>query len=397
MPFDLNALDAVLLVLLAYVVVRGYLRGGLSQLTALGGGLLGLVAGAVLAPTVARMFVDGPGSTLALLTGALLVAAVVLGQGAGLAVGLRLRRAAQRVGAGPLDRGAGIAVGAAGLVVAVWLVGSVLGQGPVPELAQQIRSSRLVAVVDRALPPAPDVFGRVAGYLDDQGLPQVFAGPGGAISAGPVPPTSDEAVRLAAAAGQEGTVQVRATGCGGISSGTGFVAAPGFAVTNAHVVAGGDAVVVRDLTGEHEAAVVHLDTDLDLAVLSAPGLQAPALAWAGEPAERGTEGATLGFPGGQRDMVVKPATVRARGEAAGRDIYGRGVVTREVLELSAGVQRGDSGGPFVTAAGEVAGMVFAANAASPGTGYALPAGGVRPDVEQAITRNAPVGTGQCRF
>jgi S1-C subfamily serine protease len=112
---------------------------------------------------------------------------------------------------------------------------------------------------------------------------------------------------------------------------------------------------------------------------------------------RETEGATLGFPGGQRDMVVKPATVRSRSEAVGRDIYGRGLAPREILTLAATVQRGDSGGPFVTADGLIGGVVFAANAAQPGEGYALTAERVRPDVDAAIAANTGVGVGECRF
>jgi S1-C subfamily serine protease len=192
-------------------------------------------------------------------------------------------------------------------------------------------------------------------------------------------------------------VQVQATGCGGISSGSGFVTQSGFVVTNAHVIAGGDGFVVRSTAGEREAAVILFDPELDLAVLSAPGLEAPPIGWTPAPAVRETEGATLGFPGGQRDMVVKPATVRSRSEAVGRDIYGRGLAPREILTLAATVQRGDSGGPFVTADGLIGGVVFAANAAQPGEGYALTAERVRPDVDAAIAANTGVGVGECRF
>jgi S1-C subfamily serine protease len=73
------------------------------------------------------------------------------------------------------------------------------------------------------------------------------------------------------------------------------------------------------------------------------------------------------------------------------------VVARDVLTLSAAVQRGDSGGPFVTADGLVGGVVFAAAAGEPGVGYALTGEGVRAAVDGAIARNAAVGTGECRF
>jgi S1-C subfamily serine protease len=392
-----NLLDLALLTALAFALFRGFRQGALSQVSAFGGAAAGLLAGAFGAPAIASAFLGQPGPTMALLTMGLLLVFILLGQGIGFAIGLRLRRAAERAGVGAFDRGVGVLVGGIGLVVVVWLLGSVLGQGPVPAVAQQVRESRVVTAIDETLPPAPDVFARVAGYLDQQGFPQVFSGLDSGITAPPVPPTSDAAVQAAAAAGQPSTVQVQATGCGGISSGSGFVTRPGIVVSNAHVVAGGEDVVVRDTAGEHRAAVIHFDAQLDLAVLAVPGLEAPAIGWATTPAEREVEGATLGFPGGRRDMVVKPATVRSRGEAVGRDIYGRGLAPREVLTLTAGVQRGDSGGPFVTSDGLVGGVVFAANAAEPGIGYALTAERVRPDVEAAAARNTAVATGSCRF
>ncbi|MGI8873275.1 MAG: MarP family serine protease [Egibacteraceae bacterium] len=392
-----NLVDLVLALLLLYGLVRGFNQGALSQVAAFGGAGLGLFAGARFAPTLAGLFVNGPGPSLALLTLMLLLAAVGISQAVGATIGARLAHAVARAGAGGLDRTAGMAVGAAGLVVVVWLFASVLVQGPLPVVAQQVRESRVVAVLDQALPPPPDVFGRVATYLDQQGFPQVVGGMNGGVTAPPVAPTSDEAVQAAAGAAQPSTVQVQALGCGGISSGSGFVTQTGFVVTNAHVVAGGERLQVRDSEGQHDAVTVLFDPALDLAVLSAPSTAAAPLGWVSTPSERETEGATLGFPGGQRELTVKPATVRSRTQAVGRDIYGGGRAEREILTLAADVRQGDSGGPFVTSEGLVGGVVFAANPAEPGSGYALTAERVRPDVAAAISANSAVGTGDCRF
>jgi S1-C subfamily serine protease len=299
-------------------------------------------------------------------------------------------------GAGVVDPTAGVAVGITGVLITIWLLGSVLVQGPVPSLAKQVRQSVIVAAVGDAMPAPPDLFGRVGNYLDQHGFPTVFSGLGGAI-APPVDPPSRGAVARAQEAGAPSTVQVTGQGCGGISSGSGFVTEPGFVVTNAHVVAGTADLIVRDESGEYSARAIYVDSDVDLAVLRAPDLPAPPIRWVGQSAERGVAGATLGFPGGQPQMEVKPAAVRSRSQATGRDIYGRGSVTRDVLTLSAGVQRGDSGGPFVTRGGRVGGVVFAAAAAEPGTGYALTAESVQDAVTGAIRQNTTVGTGNCRF
>lgn len=387
-----NALDAVLLLLLVYVSFRGWRQGAVSQIAAFGGLVLGLLVGMWAAPSISGVFVDEPGRGRALLTLGLLFIAALIGQGIGVRVGLLLHRGLNRVGMSKVDRGAGVGVGAFGLVLIVWLLSSVLAQAPFSDLAQQIRGSQAIQALDAALPPAPDVVGRIS---DDQRFPQVFAGRG--ITAPPVSPTADEAVRSAAAAGQQSTVQIRGLGCGGkIGVGSGFVIQPGFVVTNAHVIAGFDWLSVRDAAGEHSAVAIHIDPALDVAVLSAD-VQAPAIGWTDVPATRGTEGATLGFPGGQSQMMVRPATVQSRIEAIGRDIYGEGSARREILALAAAVKQGDSGGPFVTSAGLVGGVVFAGNPGDRAIGYALTAEQVRPGIAAAIARNINVDVGACRF
>ena len=393
-----NLLDAVLLLLLVYVFFRGWRQGSVSQIAAFGGLAVGLLVGMWAAPWIGGLFIDEPGRGLALLTLGVLFVAVLIGQGIGVRIGLRLHRAVHRAGVGKVDRVAGVGVGAAGLVLVVWLLSSVLAQGPFPGLAQQIRGSQAVQALDGALPPPPDVVGRISGSLDDQGFPQVFAGAGRGITAPPVSPTADEAVQAAAAAGQPSTVQIRGLGCGGkIGAGSGFVTQPGFVVTNAHVIAGFDRLRVRDTTGEHSAVAIHVDPALDIAVLSAPDVQAPAIGWTDAPATRGTEGVTLGFPGAQSQMVVRPVTVQGRVEAVGRDIYGEGSARREILVLAASLEQGDSGGPFVTSAGLIGGVVFAGDPSNRASGYALTAEQVRPGIEAAIARNQEVGVGACRF
>lgn len=392
----MNLLDLILLAALVLAAFRGFRQGALSQVAAFGGAAVGLVIGAAVAPELAPRFVDDQSQILPLVTLGMLLAFIAIGQTIGLAIGARLRSAVALAGAAAVDRTAGIAVGVTGVLLTVWILSSVLVQGPLPVIAKQVRNSTIVTAVADAMPRPPDLFGRMGSYLDRHGFPTVFSGIGGSI-APPVEAPGRGAVAAAQNAGAPGTVQVVGNGCGGVSSGSGFVTRPGFVVTNAHVIAGTSDVTVRDRRGQHAATTIAIDTDVDLAVLRVPGLSAPALQWVNQPAERGTAGATLGFPGGQRQMEVKPAAVRAVTDAVGRDIYGRGTVTREVVTLSSNVQRGDSGGPFVTSSGRVGGVVFAAAAAEPGTGYALTAESVKDDIAQAISRNESTGTRACRY
>jgi S1-C subfamily serine protease len=393
----MNLVDLILLLVLVYVGLRGFRQGALSQITTFGGAALGLVGGAIWAPKVAKLIVSRPGLELAFLTLGLLFVAVTICQGLGVTLGLQLRAGAERLGMGGADRAAGIAVGLAGLVVMVWLFTSVLMHGPVPSVVKALRQSRLVTAIVSTLPEPPNVVGRVSVYLDRQGFPQVFAGAGD-VTAPPVGLPSDAAVNAAVNAGRKSTVQVEAEGCDRISSGSGFVTQSGFVVTNAHVVAGAEFVSVREQRGPlRKAVAILVDPRVDLAVLRASRIRTTPIDWVSSPAHRGTVGVTLGFPGGQRTLNTRPAVVQAEIKAIGRDIYGGGMVTRDVLALSSGIQRGDSGGPFVTSDGKVAGVVFAAAASDPGTGYALTAGQVSSEVDAAIARNQPADTGPCQI
>ena len=392
-----NGLDYVLLVLFVIVCVRGGRQGGLSQIASYGTAALGLLVGALVAPDIAAALADGPGVTLSLITLTVLLACLLIAQSIGIAIGMRLHDAAERAGVGAFDAVAGVAVSALGLVLTIWLLAGPLSRGPSPALANSLRASRVVSLIDARLPAPPDVIARVGTYLDQQGFPEVVSGIDPTVTAPPAPTPQGSTVAAAEEAARRSVVQVESTGCNSVSFGSGFVTEPGYVVTNAHVVAGGEAVVVNSLDGSDDATVVLFDPELDLAVLAVPGLESPAVPWARGAVGRGVTGATLGFPGGEREMVTKPAAVRRRIRAVGRDIYGTDPVTRDVLILADDVKRGDSGGPFVTGDGEVAGVVFAAAVSEPNTGYALTTESVRGQVDGALGSDAPVATGACRF
>lgn len=393
----LNGFDYLLLIALVVVSVRGGRLGGLSQVASYGTAAIGLLIGAVIAPDLASLLADGPGPTLSLLTLTILLACLLASQSVGIAIGIRLRRAAARAGVARLDAVAGTAVAVVGLVFAVWLLATPLSRGPSRSLANTLHDSRLVHLIDDALPAPPDVIARVGTYLDQQGFPEVFSEIRPDVTVPPAPTPRGTAVAAAEAAAVDSVVQVEVSGCDSISYGSGFVTRRGVVVTNAHVVAGGQRVRVRGTGGTRRAQVVLFDPGLDLAVLTVPGLEAPPLRWVDEPTGRGLTGATLGYPGGRRQLAVKPAAVRRRVQAVGLDIYSRESVTRDVLILADDVKRGDSGGPFVTSGGRVAGVVFAAAVGEPNTGYALAADSVRDVVADGAVRTAAADTGSCRF
>ena len=121
-----------------------------------------------------------------------------------------------------------------------------------------------------------------------------------------------------------------------------------------------------------DAVPVLFDPDLDVALLHVVRLAAPPLAFAPKDPGRGAIGATLGYPGGGA-LTIVPAAVSGHFAATGLDIYGDSKVRRQILELRAEIDRGDSGGPFILADGTVGGVVFAEAKTNEDVGYALSA------------------------
>ena len=102
----------------------------------------------------------------------------------------------------------------------------------------------------------------------------------------------------------------------------------------------------------------------------------------------------LGYP---QDGPYNVQAARIRGEQRLRspDIYGNGTVIREVFSLRALVRPGNSGGPLVSSAGRVLGVIFAASVSDGDTGYALTAEQVSDAAAQGLTRSNTVSTGDC--
>ncbi|HWO71241.1 MAG TPA: MarP family serine protease [Actinomycetota bacterium] len=388
----MSAVDLVLLALSAGAAYTGYRRGALLQVLAYGGLGAGLVAGALLAPYLARV-AERPEAQAGIALGTFLALGLV-GDGIGWLVGSGLRAATHRSRLRAVDRAAGSLISVGALLLATWFLALNLVHGPSPALAREIRRSAIVRGLAATLPEPPSLLAQVRRFLNRFGFPEVFAGLPPAPAAPVEGPTRRE-VRRAVAAADDATVQVAGEACGRIQEGSGFLAAPGYVVTNAHVVAGVDAPEVREADGTvHAATPVLFDPELDVAVLRIAEPVGPPLELATEPAERGEGAAVLGYPEGG-GLTAVPAALRARLEAVGRDIYGRGRVRREVYELQAEVRPGNSGGPFVDADGTVLGVVFAGSTTDPGIGYALASDEVEPALERAEGRTAPVPTGPC--
>lgn len=387
----MNGLDLFLLGVLVLAGFSGFRRGLALQAFSFGGLLVGLAAGALLAPVVAA-FVESPAAqaTIAVVT---LIVLAGSGDGLGWLLGAKLRARARATRFGQADAVGGSFVAVVASLLAIWFVALNLVNGPFHGVASEIRGSAIVRALDDTLPQPPSLLAQVRRFFNRFGFPDVFTGipP---LPAEPVRPPSRAQSRLAFDAAQDSTVLVLGQACDHVQEGSGFVAADGYVVTNAHVVAGVDDVRVLTPTSDEAAVTVLFDPDLDVAILYVPEAPGPSLPLASDDAGRGDIGAVVGYPGGG-PLTGSGAAVLRTIDAVGRDIYGRGETERFVLELQAQVRPGNSGGPFVLSDGTVGGVVFAASTTDGDVGYALAAREVSPHLDRAVGDTDAVGTGPC--
>jgi len=338
----------------------------------------GLAAGVYLAvrylPSIVKLLkVSGSVPRVAASVGILLGAAFV-GQAVGLAVGARLHRFLPFGGVRTLDRAVGAGLGVAGVLAAVWLLVPALAAvpGSVSQLATGSVIARWVCDETQSLglnPPNP--LEALRGLVGEDGFPQVFVTCKPSQYTGP-PPANDPLAQSVLIAAEASTVRVQGQACGLLQEGSGWTVGPDLVVTNAHVVAGekpGTTKVLLPNGALKQAAVVAYNPDVDLALLSVPGL--------GEPALKigiggiGQKGAVLGHPNGQPALAVQPAVIASAVQALGKDLYDTRNISRDVYILAAALERGDSGAPLVNQQGEVVGIAFAIAPDHPTTSYAL--------------------------
>lgn len=392
----MNALDAITILLVIIAVILGWRSGAIPQV----GGLVGAVSGGAIAILALPALADPLSGIDPSLRPVVVIVAVIgcVGIGESLGAGLG-RSAAGRLGSGLLgtaDRAAGAVLGVAQALLIVWLAGGLLVEGPLPRLAEAAGNSTALRTMAGVLPPPTEIAVGLGKWLDATGLPDVFVGfeP---IPAPPVDRPADPVARAIAQAAEASTLKVAAGTCGLTSLGTGFVVARDYVVTNAHVVAGSSrrGVQVHGPGGKlFDAVTVLFDPRLDVALLHVGGLIGVPLRFASQDPGRGAVGATLGYPNGGA-LQILPAAVTGRYPATGHDIYGNEKVQREILELRAAIDRGDSGGPLIIADGTVGGVVFAEARTNPDVGYALSPTEVAVRIAPGIGRTAAVDTGAC--
>lgn len=389
----MNTLDLLILAIVMSLAATGYAQGFIVGAASLFGLALGGVVGTRVTNGLMEQGAGGaPTSPYAPLIGlAVGLLITLIGALAMQDLGAELRRKVRRYESAAVDRLLGaVLLAAVGLLLSWFAAAAAIGVPQLRPLRPQIIDSRVVSQLNALLPDAEPVLGAIASY---DPFPRFD---GGRIQ---TPPPDDRLPRDPEVRNASRSVlRIVGTACGYRITGSGWVRAPGYVVTNAHVV-GGQADTAVQLPGQStviDADVVAFDSVNDLAILRVDGLSLNPLRPLGQVAN-GAAGAVLGYPENQ-GFSATPARYSDERTVRGQDIYGRGKHERRVTSFRGRVRHGNSGGPLVDGDGNVITTVFASTVGSRlAGGYGIPNDIVDRALRQAraVPPDRVVTTGPC--
>lgn len=387
-------LDVMLALAVVVYALSGYRQGFVVGSAS----TLGLLAGGFFGIQVTPLLLDGYSPSPAVTVAALVIVLSLGlgGQAAGAFIGAQIRGRVTWQPARALDALGGAALSVVAMLLIAWVLGVAVSGARLTGLNKEVRASVILGAVDSTLPGGADrLLETFSALVDSAAFPRYLEPFAPERIKSVEPPSAGIAQRRQVVAAADSVVKVlgSATDCDRTVEGSGFVYAPGRVMTNAHVVAGVSEPVVQLGDDDLAAEVVYYDPDVDVAVLSVPELQAPALQF-DDQAESGDNVAVLGYPeNGPYD--VQPARVRDEQLLRSPNIYGEDTVMRDTYSIFGLVRQGNSGGPLVNRRGVVIGVIFAASVTDADTGYALTSGQVERAADAGDSLLDPVGTGSC--
>lgn len=395
----MNVVDWILLGALALFALVGWHRGFISGLMS----FLGFLGGGLVAALVLPRLLDS--STMSTFARAAVIGIGILvacfaGQFVASYFGDRLRDAIRWTPARTVDRVGGVVLNVLVLAVLTWMVITIASYLPTTSVTEQMTRSKVAVALDALVPDqAQGVFDGIQSVLSTTSVTTLFSGLAG-LSGPEVDAPEQASVTSAVLRSGRSVVQVSgyADRCDTNVSGSGFVVARHLVMTNAHVVAGLEQAQVTDesILSSLPATVVYFDPEADIAVLSVPDLDLPALDLAREAAESGDPAVVAGYPH-SGPFTISPVRVRTKVDARTQDIYGDASATRSVYIVRGGIQKGDSGGPMLRPDGRVLGMAFGSDPDELSIGYVIANEDLTDVVDSVDSNDEAVDTGSCRI
>lgn len=381
----MNGIDFLITLVVILVTARGMEIGFVRQAASLGGLVVGLFASSYVASHI-----DGhPMISLVIISIGVLGA--IIGSEY---VGVKVKKALHASSVNKVDRFFGSIAGAGISLIFVWFCVGVLPSMPSTALRVSVRDSKIVNWLDATLPPTTSIVGWLEKSFEQTKIPEIVSELDPSTS---IPNTEIPAIAKfqdVVDTSRDSIVKIEGRSCSGIGVGSGFVAAPNYIITNAHVVAGMRHPYIQDENGRLKTNVVAFDPDNDIAVLRTDRIEGKSLSLTRKQINIGVQGVALGYPGG-KSFTAQPGVIVDRFTALGRDIYNEKPVKREVYALKATIEPGNSGGPFMGQNGEVIGLIFARSTTNEKVGFALSTPAVKDLLDKAQTRPSDAGSLRC--
>ncbi|HEY4963589.1 MAG TPA: trypsin-like peptidase domain-containing protein, partial [Candidatus Saccharimonadales bacterium] len=277
-----------------------------------------------------------------------------------------------------------------GLIV-IWLVATMIGRLPFEATSNSVNDSIIVQSLENSLPPVPTVFSFIDSKINPNDQPIVFLRT--KIQTQVEVPINSKALVEQANIDQKSVVRVTSFGCGGIISGSGYIAAPDLIITNAHVIAGADRPIIKYLNQSYAGNTVLFNPALDIAAIMVKGLKAAPLQLYKGSVAINQNVAILGYPGG--NFTVLPGQISDEQFVSSPNIYQVGSFNRQIYAINADLQPGNSGGPVIATNGQVIGLVFAKSDVLSNDGFAITSYSMSDVIKQAISASHHVSSGAC--
>jgi S1-C subfamily serine protease len=392
-----DLLDLALVAIAVIFAISGYRQGFIVGSLSFVGFVGGAVLGAEFGPAISRAVAGGQ-TQQDVVAVVLLIAFAILAQFVFSSVGAYIRQTMTSPSSTTLDSIGGSAISVLSMLLITWAIGSVLTASSFPQVVGQVNDSLVLGTMDRVMPSqAKTMFTEFRQLLARGPFPQVFSGIGAAHLFAVSPPDAAVLNSRGYQAARSRVLKVNgiAPSCDRSIEGSGFVYAPDHILTNAHVVAGvTQGPTVTTPSGQIlQAKVVLYDPQVDVAVLYVPGLGLSPLQF-NDNAQAGANAVVAGYPN-DHPFTAVPARIGGTQNAVGPDIYQTGQVNREIFEIRAQVEPGNSGGPLLSPSGQVYGVVFAAAVDAADTGFALTASEVSADAKAGSSSTSAVSTQAC--
>jgi putative serine protease PepD len=177
--------------------------------------------------------------------------------------------------------------------------------------------------------------------------------------------------------------QAAGNGVIGVGAGSGVIITDdGLVLTNAHVVDGADTITIRMADGaEMPADLVGSVPENDIALVQVRGASGLVAAELGD-SDALQVGDEVVAIGNALNLGDTPTVTRGIVSAKGRELEAGETRLENLLQTDAAINRGNSGGPLVNAAGQVVGINSAGIPAGQNLGFAIEINAVKPLIDQ---------------